>query len=183
MDRLTILGKIDKMIEDEFYSLTANTILTLVRELNIKSFVEVGAYYGRTAEFLLNNHKFDRYFIVDIWNNQSDGLFGASQESIDFVRRECFKKLSEFNNVSIIQLPSTEASNLFHPKSVDAVYIDASHEENHVWEDIMAWHAIPRVLFFGDDYWMGSVSRSVDRIYPTVDSIENGNSSKIWIRK
>ena len=168
---------------DTFYSTTDVTILELIKKLNIKSFIEVGAYYGKTAEYLLNNHSFDKYIIVDIWYNGSQGLEGYSQEALNQVRVECFKRLSVFNNVSILQMPSVEASNLFASKSIDAVYIDASHEENCVQEDILAWHRVPSKLFFGDDYYLGAVARAVDRIYPQVGSIENSNISKIWIRK
>ena len=171
--------------QDEFFIDNAERILEFLHTYEIKTFVEVGVYHGRVAEYLLKNYKFDKYFVVDNWSNKNSGLEAYQQEAMDIIRFDCFNRLSQFRNVSIIQGNSAESADMFSSKSVDAVFIDASHDEESVVKDIIAWHRVPKKLFFGDDYFLGTVQGAVKRIYGDLEQIVNGKTGYcvFWKRR
>jgi hypothetical protein len=181
LENITKGEEIKAMPQDEFFECNAKSILNLVKTYDIKTFIEVGAYHGRTAEFLLKNHNFDKYFVVDNWNHINPGLMRFSQVVLDVIRFDCFNRLSQFNNVSIIQGCSWKIAEMFHARSVDAVFIDACHDEECVVNDILAWNKIPKKLFFGDDFYLGSVQKAIARIYGGyAERINNGNEHSVF---
>ena len=119
-------------------------------------FVEVGVLEGESLKYLCreikNSGKDIKVTGVDHFKDQSEGAFDE------------FKKNMGDLKCTIIIGDSVEASKQFN--SVDAVFIDASHDYNSVKKEILAW--LPKVtgVIAGHDYpTYEGVVRAVDEIF------------------
>jgi hypothetical protein len=87
----------------------------------------------------------------------------------DFIYEEFIKNISPVSDIiNPIRLSSTDASNLYRNRSLDFVFIDASHEYSDVKRDIMSW--LPKVkiggFLAGHDYTTFSgVKKAVDEFF------------------
>lgn len=144
---------------------SANKILSLIKEFDVKSFLEVGVLYGDMAKYLCENYSFDKYYGVDSWLNTNFGLYRFSQKEINQVYFFCLKQLKKFNNIWILKMNSMDASEILD--DFDAIFIDAAHDSQSVTEDINVWLPKAKKLLVGHDYvlWEG-VRRAVDFTIP-----------------
>ena len=151
------------------------------------SFVEIGAWKGQSIIYLaqelqnLGKHGV-KLFAVD--------TFKGEPNYIEEVQRLGGSVLAEFNfntkaadvDEMIIVIPndSVEASRLFDNESLAGVFLDGSHEHEHVKADIAAW--LPKVkdggIFAGHDYPHPPVKQAVDEAF-AVDETSN----RSWIKK
>jgi hypothetical protein len=129
-------------------------------------FVEVGSWKGRSAAYMgveiVNSGKDISFTCVD--------TFAGSEEHVD-VNSWCFCEplskdpdylFNEFTKnieplkdlIKTLRMESIEAAKLFEDKSIDFVFIDASHDYDNVVADIKAWY--PKVkkggYIAGHDY-------------------------------
>lgn len=109
--------------------------------------VEVGSFEGVST--LLFSQFVDTVYSVDCYDYKvpetgripsHDALF-ADAEKIFIARTKDIK------NIIKIKKPSVEAAKDFEDRSLDAVYIDAEHDEQSVRADIQAWR--PKIKFGG----------------------------------
>ena len=136
-------------------------------------FVEVGAYYGKSAAYMaveiINSGKKIRFDVVDTWRGSPEHQKSAWDYQPDMVNDTAFDTFR--NNMSPaagyyvpIKLSSVEASKLYLDKSLDFVYIDAAHEYESVKADISAW--LPKLksgaILGGHDY-LGTTEDGVTR--------------------
>lgn len=146
------------------------------------SFVEVGVWKGRSLSYFavecVNRGKSGRIFAVDHWLGSEehrpggkfhepllerrDGLFEHFLANIEPVKEM----------VTVVRSPSLEAARLFKYASLDAIFVDASHDYEGVKMDLEAWH--PKLkkggVFCGHDYtedWPG-VRKAVDEFASSV---------------
>lgn len=151
-------------VVEQFYDYIVDTHLK--DGMNI---VEIGAFLGQSTSYLaqlIKNKNLKLTFnVVDHWK-LSDGL-ERLPENMD---RDIFKQFCENikdcgvrDIITILKKDSVEASKDFQDKSLDFVFIDASHDYENVKKDINAW--LPKIkpggIISGDDYhptWSGVVA-------------------------
>lgn len=111
-------------------------------------FVEVGAFEGKSTSFMaveiVNSNKNIRLDVIDTWNGSEEHQQGASHEWDSVVSQTLFETFMHNMKpvehiLNPVRLPSLEAAQLYPDKSLDFVFIDASHDYDNVKADILAW--------------------------------------------
>jgi predicted O-methyltransferase YrrM len=154
-------------------------------------FVEVGSWKGRSSAFMsveiANSGKDIEFYCVDIWEekinlefNYHDLFFPVylPDNPIGLETPYEIYDIFKFNMKPLeryhipIKMTSLEAAKKFKDKSLDFVFIDASHEYEDVKDDILAW--IPKVkpggIISGDDYYV-NFGGSFPGVYQAVNEI------------
>jgi len=155
-----------------------NAVLDLCKKFKIETFAEIGVLYGSLANFLLSQYPFTEYFAIDNWLSGNYGLESYPQEAMDHVYNECKKNLEQYLNVEILKMSSLSASHIFQAKTIDMVFIDASHEEADVVSDIYNWSLNAIKIIAGHDYYLKPVKKAVDRMFDKVNIIDT--KYQIW---
>ena len=131
------------------------------------NFVEVGSFMGKSAAFMcveiINSGKNIYFDCVDTWEGS------VEHQELDVIKE---KKLYDvfmenmqpfLHVVNPIKMASVDAAKFFGDESLDFVFIDASHEEQDVKDDIDAW--LPKVkkggVLAGDDWGFEGVIKAV----------------------
>lgn len=141
-------------------------------------FVEIGCWKGKSssymAEEIANSGKQIKFHCVDTWKGTVTE--GHHQTDPDVVNDRLFEvftqNMSPFSGqYTAIRTTSVEAADHFEDRSVDFVYIDASHEYLDVKADIAAW--LPKVkkggTMAGDDFNSSQVRRAVTEMLGNVE--------------
>ncbi len=110
------------------------------------TFVEVGSWKGRSTSFIAKvcRENGTRLVCVDHYRGSHDGLAdryrtALDAEDVEATFRTNMRALDA--QVELVVLPSVEAAKTFAPKSVGRVFLDGSHDEASVAEDLVAWSA------------------------------------------
>jgi len=130
-------------------------------------FVEVGCYEGRSAAYMgvaiVNSGKKIRFDCVDSWEEEIkqydvDGKLTMAAGSPQIKGSDVFSRFKENmepfgKSVHIIKKPSVEAAADYADRSLDFVFLDASHTAQDVYDDIKAWRPKlkPSGVIAGDD--------------------------------
>ena len=116
---------------------------------DVKKWVEVGSYLGESATLLAGFPQLEEIHLVE-----------ASQVHAEALR----EKFAGMEQVTVHNVKSPHAAELFNDKSVDVVYIDADHSFDAVCADIEAWTPKAKAFVCGHDYHDGfpGVIRAVD---------------------
>jgi hypothetical protein len=143
---------------------------------NQETIVEIGSYKGQSTVYMAveiaNSNKKINFYAIDTWEGSKENRDKFSPHftyNIDKLYDIYLNNISSVNNyINNIKMESIKASLLFEDESIDIVFIDACHEYECVYEDIMAW--LPKVknkgILAGHDYnhgWPG-VNKAVDEI-------------------
>lgn len=127
-------------------------------------FVEVGSWKGRSAAFMsveiINSGKKIDFFCIDSWSgDKSGGLKG-----IDTYDKFLDNMKNVLDRIKIIRKLSVDASTDFLDKSIDFIFIDASHDYESVLEDIRHWY--PKLkdngTIAGHDAHVSDVKKAVE---------------------
>ena len=109
-------------------------------------FVEVGVWKGKSISFAvvhaLQRNKNIEFYAVDSFLGSTGEPFLEHHSSVihKTLYYEYIKNVMPIlNHINTIALPSVEAAALFENRSLDFVYIDASHKYENVKADILAW--------------------------------------------
>ena len=120
-------------------------------------FVEVGAFLGRSAVFMaveiINSGKNIKFDCIDHWQG-SEEHNNNDEVNLERLYEDFLENIKPVKGViNHIRANSIEASNLYKLNSLDFVFIDASHDEASVKDDLAHW--MPRVkedgVIAGDD--------------------------------
>jgi hypothetical protein len=140
-------------------------------------FVEVGCWKGKSAAYMAteiaNSEKKIDFYCVDKWENEIEwNLFASNMASL-------------WEHYIPIRRSSVDAATTFSDKSLDFVFIDASHEYKDVKADIIAW--LPKVkdggVLAGHDYHVDKAYNV--GVYDAVNELIKGFtvSEMCWIYK
>lgn len=151
------------------------------------SFVEIGAYLGKStcflAEKLINSGKNITLNIVDNWVGHPSDIALVEEikkfGNIYDIFIDNMTKANVLDKLNIIRGDSAESASNFEDNSIDFVYIDAAHDYESVKRDINTW--LPKVklsgVIAGHDYGNVSstgVDQAVNEIFANkVKIIEN----------
>jgi hypothetical protein len=72
------------------------------------------------------------------------------------------ENMKDYHNLEVLKMGSLEAAKLFEPRSMDMVFLDASHEYEDIKADLAAWAPIAKKWLCGHDLYMGGVKRALD---------------------
>lgn len=151
------------------------------------TFLEIGAFEGRTTKFILENYKTSYAYVIDnFYRNKSkkvtevkylkNGETHSQQINIEKVKErfhsnleECWDRITFYNEESQIALPKID-------KEFDFIYVDGNHQGKYVLKDAIT--AIEKAkkngIIFFDDYgsWeeINEVVDTVCRLYS--DNVE-----------
>lgn len=159
------------------------------------SFAEIGVWKGRSLAYFvvesIKRNKQGHIYAIDHWLgskehlNQQDPSFEPSLVGNPDGLYELF-----LNNVSpirdkinIIREQSVEASKQFDDLSLDAIFIDASHEYEDVLKDLEAWYPKKKEqgFFCGHDYDWPGVKKAVDEFSSNRSLLAMPISQTSWI--
>ena len=115
-------------------------------------FVEVGSWKGRSSSYMaveiLNSNKKIKFDCVDTWEGSlehtdvnSSFFLQELVDNKDWLYYEFLKNTLPVRDVlNPIRLSSLESAKLYPDRSLDFVFIDASHEYEDVKQDILSWY-------------------------------------------
>ena len=147
-------------------------------------FVEVGSFMGKSAAYMaveiINSGKEIFFDCVDTWEGSIE------HQEMDIVKNKELYDIFMTNMqdllhvVNPIRMASVDAAKFFPDESLDFVFIDASHEEQDVKDDIDAWY--PKVkkggVLAGDDWGFEGVNAAVQSKFDTSQYTIRGRS---WV--
>ncbi len=162
---------------DEFYKKVVD------ENPQFKNFVEVGAWKGHSVSSLANRlvkrgGEFDLY-AVDYWNKlpKDKELWGEYADQIPLIYNIYnynLHKAKVRGHVFDLFGDSAESAKFFDDRSLDFVFIDASHDFDSVRADISAWK--PKIrsngIIAGHDYHNGGVRPAVELNFDFVNVLE-----------
>ena len=140
-------------------------------------FVEVGAWKGKStcymAESIRASGKAIRFDAVDTWQGSVEHdttvaeIGGGDRLFLEFLRN--MQSAGVLTAITPVRLPSSVAVQLYEDRSLDLVFIDASHEYQDVRADVLAWRPKikPGGILAGHDYnpMFPGVIQAVDEIF------------------
>lgn len=137
--------------------------------------VEIGCFQGRStcyaATLIRRLNRPITLWAVDHFRGSREHR-GLPREGLENVFRGNLKRAGVARFVNILAMDSAEAAARMADRTLDFVFIDASHDYESVKIDIMAWRPKLKAagLLAGDDYvpgWPGVV-RAVDELVEPV---------------
>ena len=145
-------------------------------------FVEVGSWKGKSTAYMAveiaNSNKKLNFYCVDTWEGSIEH---KNNKDVVNLYDIFLNNMSPLEGYYVpIKMTSVNASKLFEDKSLDFVFIDASHEYKDVKEDIISW--IPKVksggVIAGHDYYpdhpdWGGVYKAVNEVLTDFSTSEN----------
>ena len=134
---------------EEIYGFAQNDLFDLYKKVveifpSGSHFVEVGSFLGKSAVFMaveiINSGKRIKFDCVDHWKGSKEHhdnkKIDAENLYEDFIKNtEPVKGV-----ITPVRMDSIEASKLYHPNSLDFIFIDASHDEPLVKKDLAYWY-------------------------------------------
>lgn len=146
-------------------------------------FVEVGSWKGKSSAFMAveiaNSGKQIDFTCIDTWEGSVEHQDDENLANLYDIFIGNMKPLEKY--YTGIKLASLDAVKNFEDKSLDFVFIDASHEYEDVKNDIIAW--LPKVkeggILAGHDYYIGEqdyfpgVKKAVNECLPNIEASEN----------
>lgn len=122
---------------------------------------EIGSFEGVST--ILFSQYVDTVYSVDCYDYKVPETGRIPSHDDLFVRAEktFIERTKDIKNIVKIRKTSLEASKDFADKSLDAVYIDAEHDEDSIRADVKAWR--PKIKFggylCGHDYYLPHVNK------------------------
>ncbi len=143
-------------------------IAKILENRKIRTAIEVGSWLGASTRFIAERLPPEaKLYAVDTWK----GSLNEEDQQKDprlphlyqlFLSNVIQTKLTEV--IVPIRMESLEASKAMHIRA-DLIYIDASHDTESVYNDIMAWHQhlAEGGVICGDDWGCLTVRAGVEK--------------------
>jgi len=152
-------------------------LLRMMNTPNIKTICELGSWYGKSAEFMMNYMPQLNLICVDLWDNDdikegnqvipySENHGKIKQLIDDYPLYNTFlNNLYEHRaNLMPLKMDTLDGLKEMHARNIipDAIYIDANHTYKNVKGEIeLSLELFPDVILFGDDMNWKGVARAV----------------------
>ena len=141
------------------------------------TFVELGAWLGKSSSYLCDKATGQDIIIVDTWKGSPNELTTHHKLATEQDIYQLFVENMGERKYKAIKATSKAAARKFKAESLDVVFIDLDHTYEAVKEDIKLW--LPKVkkggYIAGDDYhenWKG-VIQAVDELLPHATFIDD----------
>lgn len=153
-------------------------------EKEIHTVIEIGAWLGLSTRFLARSVKpGGKVYAVDTWAGSSAEAVHMQDPRLPYLYQLFLSNIKHeklTNQIVPIRMNSLEAAKALNIKA-DLIYIDASHETENVYQDILAWdvHLNEGGIMCGDDWLWPSVRLAVEQTAEILNkSIET--SDNFW---
>lgn len=123
--------------------------------------VEVGSFEGIST--VLFSKMVSAVYSVDCYDYKvpETGRIPSHDQTFVEAERLFIERTKNISNIVKIKKPSVEAAKDFEDRSLDAVYIDAEHDEDSIRADVKAWR--PKIKFggilSGHDYYLPCIQK------------------------
>jgi predicted O-methyltransferase YrrM len=141
------------------------------------TFVELGAWLGKSSAYLCDKATHQNITIIDSFKGTAEYIDSYYKLAKTNDIYELFLENMGTRKYKAIKATSKAASKKFANESLDVVFIDLTHTYEAVKEDIKLW--LPKVkkggFIAGDDYhehWKG-VIQAVDELLPRATFIDD----------
>ena len=141
------------------------------------TFVELGAWLGKSSAYLCDKATHQNITIIDSWKGSPNELTTTHKLATEVDIYDLFLQNMGDRKYNVIKGESKVAAKMFLKESLDVVFIDLTHTYEAVKEDIKLW--LPKVkkggFIAGDDYhehWKG-VIQAVDELLPHATFIDD----------
>ena len=160
------------MLDEELYFLYSQA-------KQMETIIELGSWKGKSTHALASGCK-GELWCVDHWQ----GSIGDN--SVDLAKQEdifsiFLDNIKQFKNINILKMSTNEAVKQFEDKSIDMIFIDASHDYAEVKNDITNWYPKAKKLICGHDYQL-AFPGVIQAVNEKIDGVEGGWGS-IWFKK
>ena len=168
-----------------WFDFQAVYLLMIQRAGERAHFVEVGAFEGKSTSFMAveiaNCDKEIRFDVIDTWEGSEEHQPGGAHASPIIASNELYdafiRNMRPVEHIiNPIRLPSLQAAASYPDRSLDFVFIDASHDYENVKADILAWRPKVKLNGYlgGHDYQelFPGVMQAVAEVVPTFDVLE-----------
>jgi len=170
----------------------------IITSVNPKTIIEVGTWKGQSAITMANCLRSKnincKIYCVDTWLGATEFWTDLKDtKERDLMLKNGYPQIYNVFLSNVIQMGLTDyiipvpntsqnAARIFsyYKIKADICYIDASHEEEDVFNDIISYEKLitNNGVLFGDDYGLPGVKKAVDRRFGHEIKIENNN---YWI--
>ena len=141
------------------------------------TFVELGAWLGKSSAYLCDKATYQEIIIIDTWKGSLNELTTTHKLATEVDIYKLFVENMGSRKYKAIKATSKAISKKFANESLDVVFIDLNHTYEAIKEDIKLW--LPKVkkggYLAGDDYhehWKG-VIQAVDELLPHATFIDD----------
>jgi hypothetical protein len=129
------------------------SLASLYHKLGYRKGLELGVWNGEHAELLCQYNPEMEWICVDAWEYFAVKANHPMPSAFVKVRREAHVRLAQYR-ATILPLFGAEAAALVPDRSLDCIFIDASHGLNDVLLDLKTWAPKVKVggIISGHDY-------------------------------
>jgi predicted O-methyltransferase YrrM len=141
------------------------------------TFVELGAWLGKSSSYLCDKATHQNITIIDTWKGSPNELTTTHKLATQVDIYDLFIENMGDRKYKAIRATSKAAARKFKAESLDVVFIDLTHTYEAVKEDIQLWLTKVKKggYIAGDDYhenWKG-VIQAVDELLPHATFIDD----------
>lgn len=139
---------------------------TLITSRNAKTVIEVGSWLGLSTRFIATKVPDEgKVYAVDTWLGSPTETVHMEDPRLPYLYQLFLSNVKHArltHKIIPIRMKSLEAASALNINA-DLIYIDASHETNEVFQDILAWnkHLNTNGVICGDDWLWESVRNGV----------------------
>ncbi len=138
---------------------------------DIQTIIEVGSWLGASTRYLAELLPAEgKLYAIDTWLGSwsgSQAIFFQNDPRVQYAYQLFLSNIKHANlahKIIPIRMFSLEAARALNVQA-DLIYIDACHEEESVYNDLLAWypHLNKNGILCGDDWYWESVRNGVNR--------------------
>ncbi len=149
--------------DEQGWFINAEQMKTLLEAKKPRVVVEVGSWIGQSTRFIAEHlSEGSKVFAVDSWTPTESQYQGDKRIPYLyqlFLSNTIHAGLTD--KVVPVRMTSLEAAQALSVRA-DLIYIDGAHDEESVYNDIMAWypHLTPKGVMCGDDWGCSETVRA-----------------------
>ncbi len=140
----------------------------LIDRVHPKTIIEVGSWLGKSTRFLAKESLPEtKVYAIDTWAGSVDEAVHQQDKRLPYLYQLFLSNVIHenlTNKIIPIRMKSEEAVKALNTKA-DLIYIDAGHDTDSVFNDIISWslHLNEGGILCGDDWSWKSVAKAVKK--------------------
>jgi predicted O-methyltransferase YrrM len=157
---------VDLPVDQHGWFGNADQLSNCFKERQISKVIEIGAWLGASTRFLATSTPANgKVYAVDTWNGSPQETLHMQDPRLPYLYQLFLSNVKQAqltHKIVPIRMNSLEAAKALNVKA-DLIYIDAAHDTESVYQDIIAWypHLEEGGIMCGDDWLWDSVRVAV----------------------